>query len=402
MKLKLSFLLVLAIFALVSCKDTNNKDSAKNNEATYTCPMHPSVQSNQPGNCPVCNMSLVKVEKQKDNPASPEGNFVTISQSQQVLAGIQTKQVKIQSMPSTSTLLGIVSLDEEKVTTLTSPLPGRIEKLYFKSTGLTIRKGDPLYTLTSEQLLGDQNIFRVLALRKKNNPTHNAVVDDLFLASKNKLLLWGLTEKQILDLEQNKPASPYTIFYAKSDGYITKLLLNEGAYVNTGTVILEFTSLNTVWIDVQVTPNEIPLNIDNYSFQVFSESKPQEIYQAQLVSKSPSIEKGGKVQRLRLRIDNPKKHFIPGMMLVVVPMQNSKPVLAVPKSAVLIESMKFIWVLAHDNTFEQRMVEPGAENQSWIEILSGLKEGETIVTEGAYLVQSEYILKSGLTKKHQH
>jgi membrane fusion protein, copper/silver efflux system len=64
--------------------------------------------------------------------------------------------------------------------------------------------------------------------------------------------------------------------------------------------------------------------------------------------------------------------------------------------------MKTAWVLAHDNTFEQRMVETGAENKFWIEILSGLKEGETVVTEGAYLINSEFILKSGAGQRHEH
>jgi Cu(I)/Ag(I) efflux system membrane fusion protein len=69
---------------------------------------------------------------------------------------------------------------------------------------------------------------------------------------------------------------------------------------------------------------------------------------------------------------------------------------------VLLEKMKTVWVLAHDNTFEQRMVETGAENKFWIEILSGLKEGEIVVTEGAYLISSEFILKSGAGQRHDH
>ena len=89
-------------------------------------------------------------------------------------------------------------------------------------------------------------------------------------------------------------------------------------------------------------------------------------------------------------------------MVSVIPEKSISNVLAVPKSAVLLEKMKTVCVLAHDNTFEQRMVETGAENKYWIEILSGVKEGEIIVTDVAYLISSEFILKSGAGQRHEH
>jgi len=89
-------------------------------------------------------------------------------------------------------------------------------------------------------------------------------------------------------------------------------------------------------------------------------------------------------------------------MVSISPQKTTQPVLAVPKSAVLLEKMKTAWVLAHDNTFEQRMIETGVENKYWVEILSGLKQGDIVVTEGAYLISSEFILKSGAGQRHEH
>lgn len=221
-------------------------------------------------------------------------------------------------------------------------------------------------------------------------------------ASKNKLLLWGLSEKQMQELEKSKSASQQIIFYAQTEGYVTEILVKEGAYVEAGTLLIKLTELNQVWIDAQVYSNEIEKISGSSSFQVFSETYPDEIYTGRLVFSNPSVENGRKVQLLRLKVDNSKNKLIPGMMVYVSPKQNSKPVLAVPKSAVLLEKMKTVWVLAHDNTFEQRMVETGTENKFWIEILSGLKEGEIIVTEGAYLISSEFILKSGAGQRHDH
>lgn len=402
MKQKIFFLLITILFALAGCNSKNENHAGHDSGTYYTCPMHPSVKSNSPGSCPVCNMSLIKVKKQNNQHAQQEGNFISIEKRQQQLAGIKTDTVKFQTIVTASTILGTVAIDEEQVTTISSRVKGRIDKLYIKTSGEYIRKGNPVYAIYSEQLFADEKEFLALSDKRTSNITENKLLDDMLSASKNKLLLWGLSEKQIDELRKNKSASPQIIFYAQTEGYVTEVLVKEGAYVEAGTLLIKLTELNQVWIDAQVYSNEIEKISASNSFQVFSETYPDEVYTGRLVFSNPSVEDGRKVQLLRLRIDNSKNKLIPGMMVYVSPKQNSKPVLAVPKSAVLLEKMKTVWVLAHDNTFEQRMVKTGAENKFWIEILSGLKEGEIIVTDGAYLINSEFVLKSGAGQRHEH
>ncbi|MBK9271658.1 MAG: efflux RND transporter periplasmic adaptor subunit [Saprospiraceae bacterium] len=402
MKQKIIFLSITILFALAGCKSKNENHAGHDSGTYYTCPMHPSVKSNSPGSCPVCNMSLIKFEKQNNEHTQQDGNFITIEKQQQQLAGIKTDTVKFQAIIPASTILGTVAIDEEQVTTISSRVKGRIDKLYIKTSGEYIRKGNPVYAIYSEQLFADEKEFLALSEKRTNNTTENKLLDDMLSASKNKLLLWGLSEKQIAELGKNKSASPQIIFYAQTEGYVTEVLVKEGEYVEVGTSIVKLTTLNQVWIDAQVYSNEIEKISGSNSFQVFSETYPDEVYMGRLVFSNPGVEDNRKVQLLRLRIDNAKNNLIPGMMVYVSPKQNSKPVLAVPKSAVLLEKMKTVWVLAHDNTFEQRMVKTGAENKFWIEIVSGLKEGETIVTEGAYLISSEFILKSGAGQRHEH
>ena len=402
MKQKIIFLSIAILFALAGCKSKNENHAGHDSGTYYTCPMHPTVKSNSPGSCPVCNMSLIKVEKQNNEHAQQEGNFITIEKKQQQLAAIKTDTVKFQTILTASTILGTVAIDEEQVTTISSRVKGRIDKLYIKTSGEYIRKGNPVYAIYSEQLFADEKEFLALSDKRTNNTTENKLLTDMLSASKNKLLLWGLSEKQIEELEKSKSASPQIIFYAQTEGYVTDVLVKEGEYVEVGTPLIKLTSLNQVWIDAQVYSNEIEKISGSSSFQIFSETYPDEVYKGRLVFSNPIVEDGRKVQLLRLKIDNAKNKLIPGMMVYVSPKQNSKPVLAVPKSAVLLEKMKTVWVLAHENTFEQRMVETGAENKFWIEILSGINEGEIIVTEGSYLISSEFILKSGAGQRHDH
>lgn len=117
---------------------------------------------------------------------------------------------------------------------------------------------------------------------------------------------------------------------------------------------------------------------------------------------NPSIEADRKIQLLRISVDNAENKLIPGMMVYVNPKKTTQFVLAVPKSAVLLEKMKTVWIKTDSITFEQRMVKAGKENKYFVEILSGIKEGEIVVTSGAYLISSEFILKSGAGQRHDH
>lgn len=400
MKQKIIFLFITVSLLFGSCKNKDSNDSDHESAVYYTCPMHPSVQSNSPGACPVCNMSLIKVEKTKKLDEKHKGNFITLDKRQQQLAGIEIDTAKLSIIVPTSTILGTVAVDEEQVKSISSRVKGRIDKLFVKSSGEYLRKGNPVYGIYSEELFADEKEFIALTEKKQKNSTTNTFLNDMLSASKNKLLLWGLSEHQIAIIEQNKIASSQIIFYALTEGYVTDVLIKEGMYVDEGTILIKLSGLKQVWIEAQVYTNE-KIN-DNNTFQIYSATSPNEIYNGHLVFNNPSVEEGRKIQLLRIRVDNTKNELFPGMMVYVNPQQNTKRVLTVPKSAVLLEKMKTVWVLAHDNTFEQRMVETGSENNYLIEILSGIKEGEIIVTSGAYLLSSEFILKSGASQRHEH
>ncbi len=400
MKQKIIFLFIAVSLLFESCENEDNNHSDHENAVYYTCPMHPSVQSNSPGACPVCNMSLIKVEKTKKPDEKHKGNFITLGKRQQQLAGIEIDTAKLSIIVPTSTILGTIAVDEEQVTSISSRVKGRIDKLFVKSSGEYLRKGNPVYGIYSEELFADEKEFLALTEKKQKNSTINTFLNDMLSASKNKLLLWGLSEHQIAIIEQNKIASPQIIFYSQTEGYVTEVPIKEGMYVDEGAILIKLSGLKQVWVEAQVYTNE-KIN-DNSTFQIYSATSPNEIYNGHLVFNNPSVEEGRKIQLLRIRIDNTKNELFPGMMVYVNPLQKIKRVLTVPKSAVLLEKMKTVWVLAHDNTFEQRMVETGSENNYLIEILSGIKEGEIIVTSGAYLISSEFILKSGAGQRHEH
>lgn len=401
MKQILISIILFSILIVSGCKNGHENHQAISG-SYYTCPMHPSVVSSTPGSCPVCNMSLIKVEKNENEHAGHQGNFITIDKRKQELAGIKTDTVKLRNITSASTIIGTVAIDDEQVKTISSRAKGRIDKLFIKNTGAFIKSGEPLYSIYSEQLQADEKEYLSLFEKSKTVNATTQLTKELAGAAKNKLLLWGLSEKQIFDLEKSGNASPLITFYSPEAGYVTEVNITEGMYVQEGSPLLKITSLNQVWVEAQLYSNEVSGIAENKSFKVFSESNPEQIYTGKLAYSNPVIEEGKRIYLLKIRVNNPKGNLIPGTLVSVVPEKSSASVLAVPKSSVLLEKMKTVWVLAHENTFEQRMVVTGAENKYWIEITSGLKQGDVVVTEGAYLISSEFILKSGAGQRHEH
>ncbi|MBK8405246.1 MAG: efflux RND transporter periplasmic adaptor subunit [Saprospiraceae bacterium] len=392
---------LITIFIFTGCKNGHENHEATS-DSYYTCPMHPSVVSSTPGACPVCNMSLIKIEKKENLHAGQQGNFITIDKRQQELAGIKTDTVKARNIASASSIIGTVAIDEDQVKTISSRVKGRIDKLFIKTTGVYLKNGSPLYSIYSEQLQSDGKEYLSLLEKSKTVSATTKLTNELVSAAKNKLLLWGLTEKQISEIETSGKTSPLITFYSPESGYVTEVNITEGMYVDEGSSLIKITSLNQVWVEAQIYSNEISGITESKNFQVFSESNPEEVYRGILVYSNPIVEEGKRIHLLKIRVNNSDGKLIPGTLVSVIPEKSIANVLAVPKSAVLLEKMKTVWVLAHENTFEQRMVETGTENKYWIEISSGLKQGDIVVTEGAYLISSEFILKSGAGQRHDH
>lgn len=391
-------ILLLALLMLVGCK--NGHDGEEASGSYYTCPMHPTVVSSTPGSCPVCNMSLIKVEGTSDQHAGMEGNFITIDKRRQELAEIEMDTVALRNISSASTIVGTVAIDEEQIRTISSRIKGRIDKLFVKASGVYLKRGSPLYSIYSEQLQADEKEY--LSLLGKSRNASTSLAGELLSSARNKLLLWGLTEKQISDLESSGNASALNTFYSSEAGYVSEVQITEGMYVEEGSPVLKIISLGQVWIEAQVYPNEIEKIARNKGFDVFTESNPKEIYNGTLVYNNPELQEGKRIHLLRISVSNSNGTLIPGMPVYVSPRKSMEQILAVPKSAVLLEKMKTVWVLAHENTFEQRIVETGVENNYWIEITSGLKPGDVLVTEGAYLINSEFILRNGAAQTHAH
>lgn len=396
MKNLLFYLSVLSA-ALMGCSGGKSEEhSGHNQEQTgnatkYTCPMHPQVIQDSPGTCPTCGMDLVKVTQSQGGT-----NDLMLTDSQLKLANITTQKVSMKAVGQTLVINARLAMNEELTEVISSRSAGRIEKLFIKETGRTVRAGEPLYELYSETLLTLQREYLLAREQFETLGKSEPRYESFLKASERKLLLYGLTKEQVEALAQSKTVQPRTTFIAPAGGIVSGISANEGQYVQEGTLLFQIENISQLWLEAELYPKESTLvrKGDKIIARINGfESSPIE---ATVIFLSPEYRANSQITIIRAVVRNPEFKFQPGMRAQVLFTHSERQAVAVPIDAVIRDGKgTHVYVETGMNTFQPRMVKTGLEDFEQIEITEGLHEGERIAVTGAYLLYSEIILKKG-------
>jgi Cu(I)/Ag(I) efflux system membrane fusion protein len=383
------------ILVLGSCK-TKKKESTQVSDTYYTCSMHPQIMEERPGKCPICGMTLISVKK---NFGQLE-NVIVLSDQQVQLGNIQVDTIGKGKIGNTTVLNATLTIDETKSTAVSSRIAGRIDKLYFKNAGDYIKKGDRLYDLYSEALNNAKQEY-ILAIEKEK-VLDRSIIDfkQLIESSKNKLLLWGMNADQIALLGSKKESSPITTFYSPASGTITSFESHEGEYISEGGTILRLADLSNLWAQAQVYTSQLS-EIDAKGNAVVQIPDLGKEIPGRIELVNPEINPDTRINLIRVAISNKGDELKPGMPAYVTINNRQSNVLSLPADAIIRnEKNSLVWLQTGKNTYKSVLVETGKEGNDQIEIRKGLKEGDIIVTSGAYLLNSEYIFKKGTIPGH--
>lgn len=383
--------LAASLILLFSCGKKKQVTAAS--DIFYTCSMHPQVIQNKPGNCPICGMQLIQV----NNSTAAKGDEIKLSAEQIELGNIHADTISKSSIGDKLVLTATLNFDQMKTTSVSSRIMGRVERLYYKNLGDFIKKGSPLFDLYSEELNNAKQEF-LLALDKRKAFTSETVIDfdQLIQSSRNKLLLWGLNEQQVNELAKSGKASPITTFYSPANGYITQMDIREGDYVMEGGTIIKLADLSTLWAEAQVYTSQMAgINANSIVSVQLPDFENTEI-KGKIDFVNPEINPDTRINLIRVSIPNPGNLLKPGMPAYVILKSPAQQTLTLPIDAVIRDGKgATVWLQIGSNSFKSVMVETGLETDDRIEIKSGLKEGDVVVTSGAYLLHSEYIFKKG-------
>ena len=327
--------------------------------------------------------------------STAEMDMITLSKRDEQYANIQTDTVRVKTMAEYTTLVGTTSFDERKITVVTSRIRGRLDKLFVRNPQQWVEAGQPLYAIYSEELLSYENELLNALQQQSQFSTMKQVIDQLVDGARKKLLLWGLNSEQVAQLEKSGEASPLVTFYSPISGTLVNLEVNEGQYVEIGAPLYRLADLSQLWVETQMYTNELKWLYENPFITVEFDAYPNETFNVVPVFDNPAVEADQKISLVRFLVTSRSHQLKPGMMAYVSIRRNEKKTIVIPKSSILVGNMITAWINTGDGMYENRMIELGIQNKKEVEVISGLKEGEIIVTSGAYLLNGALILKKG-------
>lgn len=345
----------------------------------WVAPMDANYRRDKPGKSPM-GMDLVPVYEEAGG--GSEAGLVKISAAVENNLGVRTGSVVNEPFTMTINTLGMVQANEDALWQINSRVSGWIEKLYVKSVGTEVKKGQPLFDLYSPELVkAQESLFNALNLNRKA----------LINSSKARLQALGVSKGQIQTIIRRKKVSQNITVYAPQKGTISELKLTEGAFVSPATQVIKAVNLDTVWVDVEVFAGQVSLVKLGDPASMTLDYFPGQKWDGQVDFIYPEMNANNRTLRVRLQFDNPNAQLKPNMFasVILTPQMNNKR-LQIPREAVIYAGNMNRVVLALGNgQFKSVVVNLGLENNDAVEVLSGLSEGQKIVTSAQFLLDSE-------------
>lgn len=350
----------------------------------YTCSMHPQIRQNEPGQCPLCGMALTPVSSNSGN-SSPY--VLEMTPEAMALSNVQLTRVKSGAGSGKLSLTGKIQVNEQRVKSLTANYSGRVDRLFVNFTGQEVRRGEKLATLYSPDLVNAQKELLETAKIKDRQPA-------LYQASKEKMKLWKISDEQIARIENSGQVQTQFDVYADVAGVVIARNVAVGDFVNRGTALFEIVDLSSVWVILDAYESDLGAirKGDDLNFQV--SSYPGREFKAKVSYIDPVLNPDTRTVGIRAEAVNRNFELKPEMFVSasIATSQSSQSGLMIPKTAILWtgpRSVVYVQVGTKESpAFEMREIELGPRVGDDYLVLSGVEEGEQVVSNGVFAVDA--------------
>lgn len=454
---------------LVSCKKgeevaeettTVAQKTAEREILYYTCGMHPSVRVSPEDfekgnkNCPICNMGLIPVYKEGTEMAEMEAGEhkehaeaeIKLTPRAQALASVKTEEIQFHHLFREINTVGEIDFDERRVAYVAAWIPGRIDKLFVNFTGVKVKKGAPLVWIYSPNLLTTQEEY-LLALetleKVKGSENEETIkgAESLVEASRRRLLLWGISQKQVEELEKRRKANTHMTIYAPTGGTVIHKNALEGKYVKEGENLYQIADLSNLWVMADIYEYEMAWIKRGQAVEITSSAYPGEKFAGKISFIDPYLNPKTRSVKVRVDVPNPRSKLKPGMyvnvllkshvhegirgmskmvytcsmhpevvssdpgdcpicgmFLVKKEIALSDSILAVPKKAVLDTGIrKLVYIEKEKGTYVAQEVEIGSAavalvngtKRKFYVLKAGLSDGMKVVSQANFLIDSQ-------------
>ncbi len=351
----------------------------------WVAPMDATYRRDEPGKSPM-GMDLVAVYDD-----GGDGSTVKISPAVENNMGVRTAVVNRDKLWRRIDTVGYVDFDENKISHLHLRTKGWIEKLYVKSEGERVKKGQLLFEVYAPELVNAQEEY-LQAVRSNNR--------GLTAASRERLIALGISGSQIDRLNKSRRVKQYVKIYAKQNGIIAKLNIREGMFVMPSKQVMSLADLSSVWLLAEVFESQTDWVKVGQSAEVTLSYLPGREWEGTVEYIYPSLDPKTRTLKVRLRFDNKDESLKPNMFAKVAIYGGAKrEVLIIPREALIrTGNDQRVIISIGKGRFQARNVVAGIESGEFIEIVKGLKEGDNVVTSGQFLIDSEASLKASIAR----
>ena len=399
---------MLMLMLLTGCHPSAKKEmNAKAaDEEIYTCPMHPQIKENKPGNCPICGMALVKKEFTSHEAPQVDLNTLLQPTNSVVVSGIPVTSLQRETKTVMITALGRVDYDTRLVNTIAARISGRIEKLYVKYRYQHIHKGMPVMDIYSPELLtAQQNLLFLL----KNDAGNTSLVN----AAKQRLLLLGMSSEQL----QKVVSTGRTIFaitvYSNYTGHIHEagamqemstvakmdvsaqteaLNIKEGMYVTKGQTIFQLFNTDKSWVLLNLFADDAALVKKGTPVTILPETS-SDSFTASIDYVEPVYRNSSKTVTARVYFDNSNNYIPIGSQVKAMMQMNTGNINWLPKQTVLSLGMNKIVLLKTAGAFKVKQVNTGITTGDFIQVTDGISAQDSVAANAQYLMDSESFIK---------
>ena len=295
---------------------SEHEEHKHNSEASetqsYICPMHPNIKQNEPGTCPICGMDLVSIDAATSD-ANLDEESIKIPKASRRLAGIETEKVQETTAYQTIKTIGSIDFDEGRISTIAAYVSGRIEKLYANYTGVKVKKDEHLAEFYSPKLYSAQVEYlqagsALWKMRKSRIDSTLSTQKTLLINAERKLKELGMNENQIKTLKETRKAKSRLTMDSTVSGTVIEKNAVEGNYIKAGQVIYKVADLSTVWLLLDMFPEETVFLKFGLKVKATIRSAPDQEFEGRISFISPIIDK--KTRTVRVRVEIPNSHGV--------------------------------------------------------------------------------------------
>lgn len=362
--------------------------STPTSEALYHCPMHPQIVGHRPGSCPICGMDLVLVRNRatpEDTADVPEEERAVIHVDPEVARNValRTERVERRALEPNLRLNGKITVDEDRVFSLTARVGGYVEKLAVASVGQRVERGQTLLEVYSPELVTAQQEF----LQGGNAA----------LGARERLLNWGVAPAFLSRLQTIGQPIRLVPLVAPSNGTVILKHVVKGQAVSPGMELLRIADLSEVWVSARLYQPDLALIKTGADASVRLRNLPGRDFKARVVFISPELDPSTRTAEIRLELKNTADQDLRPEMFAEVRVSESSGSLSlvVPSHALIRTGGRDVAMVAiGQNRYQARELTTGRETGEWIEILSGLEEGDLVVVNAQFLLDSESNLRA--------